>query len=96
MKGLRGVVTTFVVLGLLVACSGQSRPKPPALAFGAGQTTDSYTGDGPKVVVLGDSLTVKSWTETYNDLTNDHAVMAAAWDGEGYGGGPLWLGAVAC
>ncbi|HEY3722228.1 MAG TPA: SGNH/GDSL hydrolase family protein [Acidimicrobiia bacterium] len=84
----RRLCVVGAVVGLVVACSGQSRPTPPALAVG-GQTAHSYTGNGPKVVVLGDSLTVRSWTETYDDLTNDHAVMAAAWDGEGYGGGPL-------
>jgi lysophospholipase L1-like esterase len=89
MRGtIRRLCVLYAVFGLLMGCSGGSPPAPPSLAFG-GQIARTYTGDGPKVVVLGDSLTVLSWQQTYNDLTSDHAVMAAAWNGEGYDGGPF-------
>ncbi len=64
------VVCTVLIC---VACSGSSRPVPPALTEG-GQIAHTYTGNGPKVVVLGDSLTVLSWDQTYNDLTGEYAV----------------------
>jgi lysophospholipase L1-like esterase len=85
---LRRLCVLGALLGLLAGCSGQTHPAPPPLGVG-GQIAQRYTGNGPKIVVLGDSLTVLSWDQTYNDLTGDHAVMAAAWDGEGYGGGPF-------
>ena len=85
---IRRLCVVGALFGLLAGCSGQKHPAPPPLAAG-GQIAHTYTGGGMKVVVLGDSLTVLSWDQTYNDLTGDHTVMAAAWEGEGYEGGPF-------
>ncbi len=62
---IRRVWVLGALFGLLVGCSGQTHPAPPPVAAG-GQVAHTYTGEGPKVVVLGDSLTVLSWDQTYD------------------------------
>ncbi len=47
----------------------------------------SYTGHGPRVVVLGDSLTLAGWTLLYELLAPRYALLIAAWNGEGYNRG---------
>ena len=87
----RRLIVLGVIVGLMAACGSESRPpSPPPIDLVAGGTvTSSYTGDGPKVAIIGDSLTARSWKATYDALTNDYSVMVAALVGEGYDGGPI-------
>jgi lysophospholipase L1-like esterase len=78
------------LLGVLAAaCSGPDAtpaPKaPPVSTSGAFATT--YTGHGPKVVILGDSLIVLEWKELYDGLDSRYSVEIGAWFGEGYNPG---------
>jgi hypothetical protein len=62
-------------------------PSPtPDPAFG--RIEADYQGDGPKVVVLGDSITVQSRAELQRELA-DYALKVGALRGEGLGGGPF-------
>jgi lysophospholipase L1-like esterase len=58
---------------------------PPKSTYGA--ITHTWTGTGPKVAILGDSITVAAWGPLYRNLATDHAVKIAAWWGEGFDGG---------
>lgn len=52
-----------------------------------GDVESTYTGDGPRVAVLGDSLTVGSRSALRARLSNRSVRIAALW-GEGLTGGP--------
>jgi lysophospholipase L1-like esterase len=60
-------------------------PERPA----AGGMTFNYTGHGPRVLVLGDSLTLAGWSLLYELLTPRYGVLIAAWKGEGYNRGKM-------
>jgi lysophospholipase L1-like esterase len=67
-------------------------PAPPPAPVAPTRSTyggvaHDYTGTGPKVAIVGDSLTVLAWNDLYTDLDQDHAVRVAAWFGEGFDGG---------
>lgn len=75
------------------ACSEGSGRSPAATTVEAndtafGEVEQDYTGTGPKVVVLGDSIMVATAPEL-RDALPDHAVKVAAVRGEGLAGGPL-------
>jgi lysophospholipase L1-like esterase len=76
------------VMLIVAACSNPSKPPPaaPRLTSPAGETAPGYTGDGAKVVIIGDSLTVLGWKRLYDDLTAHYAVRIGALGGEGYAG----------
>jgi lysophospholipase L1-like esterase len=85
----RAIVLLLPVLPLIAisACSRQLAPLPePRVGkFGASELT--YTGHGPKVAILGDSLTVMGWDQLYDALDHHYAVAITAWLGEGYNPG---------
>ena len=53
-----------------------------------GEIEEAYTGTGPRVVVLGDSLTAIS-RQPLRAALHGHALMIGALWGEGLGGGPI-------
>jgi hypothetical protein len=53
-----------------------------------GEIEEDYEGEGPRVVVLGDSLTVQSRNALGRELAG-YALKVAALRGEGLSGGPL-------
>jgi lysophospholipase L1-like esterase len=91
MRRLRAAGAVAIVTCVLASCSAArttSSPPPsipPVSRIGASAT--GYTGSGPKVVILGDSLTVMGWHDLYRRLDRDHAVAIVAWWGEGYNPG---------
>ena len=83
----------LVFLVFLAACGSSasrttSHPKPPPHGP-QGELAAKYTGSGPKVAIIGDSLTMLGWDRLYDDLTANFQVRIAAWYGEGYDGGPF-------
>lgn len=72
---------------LLGACSCQPRQVAVPAHAKTGGVMHSYTGTGPRVVVLGDSLTVGIWDALYRNLGRDRSVKVAAIFGEGFDGG---------
>ena len=91
---MRLTAITATVFCLFASACGESSspralppaPKPPAIGK-IGQAAKSYTGSGPKVAILGDSLTALEWNDLYDSLDRDHAVEIGAWYGEGYNAG---------
>jgi lysophospholipase L1-like esterase len=55
-------------------------------------TAEHYTGSGPRVVIVGDSLTVLAWRDLYDRLDRRYAVRIGAWVGEGFNPGKLSTG----
>jgi lysophospholipase L1-like esterase len=101
MAGMRWVAAALVVA--LAACGGGSEEgsstttesQDPSttttaapLTPGYGSIEETYEGDGRRVVVFGDSLTVQSRGALGRELT-DYALKVAAVRGEGLGGGPF-------
>jgi lysophospholipase L1-like esterase len=52
-----------------------------------GSAEESFTGSGPTVVILGDSLVVQARDRLHELLDTDHSTKIAAYVGEGLGGG---------
>lgn len=89
-------MTVGLLLVVLVAvCSDP--PAAPAAKVppvgNAGGIATTYTGSGPKVVILGDSLTVLEWNDLYEGLDSRYSVRIGAWKGEGYNPGPFSVAA---
>lgn len=81
-------MSAAVVLAVIVAACGCQPNSVAVPSKGtSGVIMHTYTGTGPRVVVLGDSLTVGTWDRLYRDLGQDHAVKIAARFGEGFDGG---------
>lgn len=74
---------------MLCACSHTDAPLPPAptVAPGAGAVEANFIGRGPKLAILGDSLTVLEWKRLYAGLEPHYSVAISAWFGEGYNAG---------
>jgi lysophospholipase L1-like esterase len=78
----------------LASCGGSSStphvqapvPKTPTVGK-LGLIAKSYTGSGPKVAIIGDSLTVLEWNDLYSSLDRHYAVEIGAFFGEGYNPG---------
>jgi lysophospholipase L1-like esterase len=94
---LRCLALTTFAAACLLACACE--PSPPTTTTTTapavvtpphgryGEISHTYTGTGPTVAILGDSLTVLGWDALYGDLDTDHAVKIGAWYGEGFDGG---------
>lgn len=92
----------IVALIAVTSCSSPSDESPSTSAAGQenaahrddqdptrlGETEYQWTGDGPKVVILGDSLTVSSRDELRERL-DDVSLKIGAHFGEGLAGGAL-------
>lgn len=89
-----------VVLSSGASCGGDDGGdggSPSTAAGGAGTTTtgvadfgsaeEAFSGSGPTVVILGDSLVVQTRDQLHELLDADHATKIAAYVGEGFGGG---------
>ena len=96
MGGVGTVLAVSLLVVLAAACGGpRATPAlkaPPVPNYGAIAT--AYVGHGPKVVILGDSLTVLEWNDLYDALDDRYSVEIGAWYGEGYNGGPFSAGAL--
>lgn len=77
-----------LALTLVAACGSPSHLVPPKRSSALGSIATAFTGRGPKVVILGDSLTLASWDDLYDALDGHYEVEIGAWFGEGYAGGP--------
>jgi lysophospholipase L1-like esterase len=72
--------------GVFMKCA-QGPTAPTVSSIGA--HASAYTGRGPKVAIIGDSLTVQTWNQLYDALVPSYAVRIGAYAGEGYNPGPL-------
>jgi len=80
-----------VALLLVAACNGESEAEPTTTTTTTttsyGHIEERYEGEGPEVVVLGDSLTVHS-REALRKALDGYSVKVGAMVGEGLSGGP--------
>lgn len=86
----RVVLVAVAVAAVVLACACEPRLRtdpPPHTSLGGVAT--GYTGTGPSVAIIGDSLTVQTWDALYRNLAADHAVEVGAWFGEGFDGGAI-------